>query len=281
MLVSLVLTLTTDKPVRLPAHLGRANYSATLERLTLFDTDLGPDIHDAEGAKPLTCSSLFGNIEYRGRDAQYRRGERYWMRLTGLNERVSQTLLSALWENKPTEWQLAGHTFQVVDAFCHPQHHPWSGSTTYEALAERHLLGESTAQHMNEVTLEFASPTAFKSKELQVPLPLPSLVFGSLVDRWNHFSPVALPEQVRNFGELAVEVNQFDLRSVMVEQKNKSLRAGAMGTASYRAHYQDRYWLGLYQLLADFALFSGVGIQTATGMGQTRRLPADEARRRN
>lgn len=95
MLVSLVLTLTTDKPVRLPAHLGRANYSATLERLTLFDTNLGPDIHDAEGVKPLTCSSLFGNIDCRGREAQYRRGERCWVRLTGLNEHVESQTLSA------------------------------------------------------------------------------------------------------------------------------------------------------------------------------------------
>jgi len=280
MLISLVLTLATDKTVRLPAHLGRANYSTTLARLALFDSSLAPDIHDLEGAKPLTCSSLFGNIEYRDRQAQYRTGERYWMRLTGINARVSQAILSAFWENKPAEWQLAGHTFQVVDAFCHPHHHPWSGSTTYEALAERYLLGESTTQRMHEVTLEFASPTAFKSKEMQVPLPLPGLVFGSLVDRWNRFSSVALSEQVRNFGELAVEVNQFDLRSVMVEQKNKSLRVGAVGIASYRAHYQDRYWLGLYQLLADFALFSGVGVQTATGMGQTRRLPAGGSKQR-
>lgn len=159
----------------------------------------------------------------------------------------------------------------MVNVFCHPQRHPWSGSTTYEALAERHLLGQPTTKRMNEVTLEFASPTAFKSKELQVPLPLPNLVFGSLVDRWNRFSNVELSEQVRAFGELAVEVNVFDLRSVPVEQKNKSVRVGAMGTVRYRALYEDRYWLGVYQLLADFALFSGVGVQTATGMGQVRR----------
>lgn len=272
MLTSLVLTLATDKQVRLPSHLGRANYSATLERLATFDAKLDGEIHDMEGIKPLTCSSLFGNIEYRDREALYRTGELYWLRITGLNQQVSEALLNAFWEQKPACWKLAGHPFQVVNAFCHPQRHPWSGSTTYEALAERHLLGQPTVKRMNEVTLEFASPTAFKSKELQVPLPLPNLVFGSLVDRWNRFSTVELSEQVRAFGEMAVEINVFDLRSVPVEQKNKSVRVGAMGTVRYRAQYEDRYWLGLYQLLADFALYSGVGVQTATGMGQVRRI---------
>ncbi|MFN8443277.1 MAG: CRISPR-associated endoribonuclease Cas6 [Caldilineaceae bacterium] len=272
MLTSLVLTLATDKTVRLPAHLGRANYSETLERLGQYDASLASELHDLEGAKPLTCSSLFGDIEYRDREALYRTGELYWLRVTGLTQRVSEAILAAFWQQKPSFWKLAGHPFQVVNAFCHPQRHPWSGSTTYEALAERHLLGQPTTKQMNEVTLEFASPTAFKSKELQVPLPLPNLVFGSLVDRWNRFSTVELSEQVRSFGELAVEVNVFDLRSVPVEQKNKSVRVGAMGSVRYRACYEDRYWLGLYQLLADFALYSGVGVQTATGMGQVRRI---------
>ncbi|RIK35422.1 MAG: CRISPR-associated protein Cas6, partial [Chloroflexi bacterium] len=45
-----------------------------------------------------------------------------------------------------------------------------------------------------------------------------------------------------------------------------------VGQATYVAVAADRYWLAVLQMLADFALYSGVGVQTATGMGQVRRV---------
>ena len=120
--------------------------------------------------------------------------------------------------------------------------------------------------------LELASPTTFKSKGKQMPLPLPGLVFGSLVDRWNRFSPVTLDPAMRTFGEELVAVSRFDLRSVLVQQKNQAGRVGAMGQVAYVAEPYNRYWLSVFQMLADFALYSGVGVQTATGMGQVRRV---------
>lgn len=274
MLVSVVVTMVAEKIGKHSPSLGRANYSEVLQWLDRTSPGLATELHDLDGPKPLTCSSLVGKTEQRDGHTFLRQGEPYSMRITGLQEHVSQAILATFWEKeqRAQQWECNGNRLRILNAFCHPNQHAWSASTTYEALAERHFLGDASRIRMDQLTLEFASPTAFKSKEMQMPLPLPNLVFGSLVDRWNRFSSVALSEQVRSFGELAVEVNQFDLRSVRVEQKNEAMRVGCIGSASYRACYQDRYWLGLFQLLADFALFSGVGVQTATGMGQVRRL---------
>ena len=58
----------------------------------------------------------------------------------------------------------------------------WSGRATFEGLAERWLLG--TTAPPASLALRFASPTAFRSREgAHVALPLPELVFGSLLDR--------------------------------------------------------------------------------------------------
>lgn len=274
MLVSVVVTLLAETVGKPAAHLGRANYSETLQWLDQIEPGIDREIHDLPGLKPLICSTLFGKYDQRNGLTFVRQGEVYWMRIGGLTERVSQAILAGFFDptRRPAKWRINQNQFHILNAFCHPNQHPWSGSTSYEQLAERHLLGEPTTPRMNEVILEFASPTAFRKNEMQMPLPLPSLVFGSLVDRWNCFSSVALSEQVRSFGELAVEVNQFDLHSERVEQKNEGLRVGAVGTAHYRAGYQDRYWLSIFQLLADFALYSGVGVQTTIGMGQVRRV---------
>lgn len=58
MLIAIVLTLTSPTDAILPAHLGRANYAATLAALQRLDPALGPALHDGEGPKPLTCSGL-------------------------------------------------------------------------------------------------------------------------------------------------------------------------------------------------------------------------------
>jgi hypothetical protein len=45
-----------------------------------------------------------------------------------------------------------------------------------------------------------------------------------------------------------------------------------LGQVTYTALDDDRYGLAALNILADFALYSGVGVQTATGMGQCRRV---------
>jgi CRISPR/Cas system endoribonuclease Cas6 (RAMP superfamily) len=47
---------------------------------------------------------------------------------------------------------------------------------------------------------------------------------------------------------------------------------GGVGRATYTALGGDRYWLATMQMLADFALYSGVGVKTTIGLGQVRRV---------
>ncbi len=272
MLTSIVLKLQAAENAVLPAHLGRANYAGVLQRLGEVTPGVNDEIHAIEGSKPLTCSGLFGTAKAQREHVTLRTGEAAWLRVTGLTAPVSQALLAAFVHNPPTVWSLSGYRLQVTEVCCDPARHPWSGQATYEELAARYLLAPIPEHQLRRVSLELASPTTFKSKGKQMPLPLPGLVFGSLVDRWNSFSPVTLDPAMRTFGEELVAVSRFELRSVLVQQKNEAGRVGAMGQVAYIAEPHDRYWLSVFQMLADFALYSGVGVQTATGMGQVRRV---------
>lgn len=267
MLISIVLTLVSPENVLLPQSVGRANYAATLAALGRVSPALAAAVHDAEGPKPLTCSSLL-NVTPRRDGLAVRAGAPVAVRVTGLTAEVSRALEDALPAAPPAVWELDGHPFAVQAATSEPGAHAWAGRSSYETLAAASLThdgGDRTA------TLEFASPVSFKSGGVNVPLPLPGLVFGSLVERWNAFSPVALSPEMRRFGEEMIALSRYRLESRSVEQKNAALRIGGVGTATYRALGSDRYWLGVMQMLADFAFFGGVGVQTATGMGQARR----------
>jgi CRISPR-associated endoribonuclease Cas6 len=110
------------------------------------------------------------------------------------------------------------------------------------------------------------------------PLPLPSLVFGSLIDRWNILAPLPLPAEVRAAADELL-VNNFALRSVPARTKDGALQIGAVGHCTYSAAHPGSAWLAGIDLLARFAFYSGVGAGTARGFGQARLINVDSPRR--
>lgn len=270
-LVSIVLFLAPTRAAE-AVDVGRGNYAAILAHLRRIDPRLADWVHDLHGVKPLTCSGLMGLERTTAQErARLRPQQEVWVRFTGLTPEVSAALLAALFESPPESWQLGPHRFEVMGAACDADAHPWSGAASYADLAAAFLL-DAARPLEPQIELELASPTAFRSKEMNLPLPLPGLVFDSLVKRWNAFSPQPLWGPVREAAEETVAVSRFRLRSEVAEHKQKSLRVGAVGRVSYAVQREGGEWLGVFHLLAEFARYSGVGIQTTTGMGQVRAL---------
>lgn len=296
MLISLLLTLEADRSGVLPSHVGRANYAVILERLNEVASGLGDAIHALEGAKPLTCSGLFatgrqiGGEQRAGCQADFQTvmhaGSRFKIHITGLTTEVSNALSKAFLERPPGIWSVSGYTFRVVKILCDEAIDPWTGCTSYKTLAAKPIL--AGRPFTPQVTLAFLSPTSFQSNNLHMPLPLPDLVFGSLADRWNHFSPrIKMPAGLRTLLGERLAISQYELRSQAVQQKSgadghgpgpRSLHIGAEGIVTYtltgKASDPQQFveLTGRLYTLANFALYSGVGVKTTTGMGQCRRV---------
>jgi CRISPR-associated endoribonuclease Cas6 len=272
-LISIVLTLTTDRSATLPAELGRANYTALLARLHRMNPALAAEVHDGNGPKPLTCSGIL-NPDLRGENVTVRPGRAYHVRVTGLTERISEALAAVLLAHPPSDWDIGHHPFAVQEITCDPARHPWAGESSYAALAqrieahhERHYALPRTVQ------LEFSSPTAFRSQEMLIPAPMPALVFGSLLDRWHAFGGLPLDPETRAFTEQAVAISDYHLESRRVPHRDGAFRVGGVGRVAYTLRSTDPYRLAVMGMLADYAFYSGVGVQTASGMGQCRRIP--------
>ncbi len=267
MLFAVVVDIVSKRSVSLPAYLGRANHAALLYRIAQFDHTLAERLHTMEGAKPFTCSSILGAVARR--DGLWVEGGRpYSIRFTGLNAEVSEAIRRCWLESTPDAWVLDDHLFRVVRVTADGSDGGWSGATTYQALVDRYLERPQAATA--RLTIELASPTAFKSEEITMPLPLPDLVFGSLANRWQSFSNEPVRLAMRQFAAKHVAVSWFDLHSQAVDHKNHSMRVGATGRVAY--HILENDFLVTANVLADFAMYAGVGVQTAAGMGQCRRL---------
>jgi CRISPR-associated endoribonuclease Cas6 len=272
-LISLLLTLRPLDGDRaggsLPTWWGRAAQALALQVFNQLDPALAQALHQGSALRPFTTSTLMGRMQ----EGRLDPAGSYALRFTGLTTPVSDLLAAAA---QPGGALAPGATvlldyqpFQVEAALT--AGHPWAGRSSYAELAAAILAGDPPRQ----LGFLLASPTSFRSAGRQVPLPLPELVFGSLVDRWNAFAPLAFPGEVRRYAQECLAVARYNLRTRPVEAKDGGLRVGAVGQVSYVTLNYDRYWMGVLAALADFACFGGIGGGATTGLGQARRWQSD------
>ena len=266
MLTSLVLEVEAPAGGTLPVTLGRAVRAQFLEWVAARQPSMAQALHDGQGPKPYTVSNLTLGRRDEGGQLSFRKGERGWLRITGLTQEVSE-LLADLTGDPPAQLTLQRRSLTVGGASL--TGHPWAGYTNYQELAAPFLL-QAHGQLPETIGLEFVTPTTFSSSGQNVPLPIPRLVFESLFNRWQAFAPIELhPELGRVIAEQVV-VNRFDIHSRGVPSKG-AVQIGFEGQVTFEMLGRpDWYWLNLLHLLAAFAFYSGVGYQTATGLGQAR-----------
>jgi CRISPR-associated endoribonuclease Cas6 len=251
-----------------PASLTRATHAAVLRLVAAADPALAARLHDDEGLKPITVSNVLGMAAH-GSTVEVSPEREYGLRVTLLSSETERIVAS--WTPEAIgALDLDGQAWRVERVTTVATEHPWAGQSSYEGLAAPALLRAEGGP--TRWVLEFASPVTFRQRGLNMPLPTPDLVFGSLLDKWNAFAPLALPEEVRRFAAECLAVSRFELSSVGEPAKQGALQIGAVGRCTYTAVNRDRYWLACIETLAHFAFFSGIGAGTARGFGRSRVL---------
>ena len=143
----------------------------------------------------------------------------------------------------------------------------WAGSSSYAELTMQHTLTPRPPGPW--INLRFASPTTFRSGGNHVPLPIPALMLGHWLEKWNAFAPLALHPDVRAFAEEQVVVNRYDLHTEPV-QFGPATIIGFLGQCSLTVKHDDPYWRRIPHLLAAYSFWCGTGHKTTHGLGQTR-----------
>jgi len=255
-----------------PRWWGRAAHALLLDLARRADPQLAGSLHDENGRRPFSASSLLGRCQKNGLPDPH---NVYVLRFTALEAQLCAVLLAAA---APGGACAPGATIELdylpfrVEAVCsRPDQHPWAACAGYADLSAACLLGERPPAR--QIGLQFTSPVVFKSQERHIPVPLPELVFNSLLDRWNALAPLAFPAEARRYAAECLAISRYRLETRGVPLKNGGLRVGAVGSILYTALNYDRYWLSVLHTLAAFALFAGVGAGVSMGLGQCRPAP--------
>ncbi len=162
---------------------------------------------------------------------------------------------------------MAGAGFDMHGITFDNAQHPWAGTSSF---ADIYNSAVSFSNVIHKLSLQFYSPTTFRSQGVNYPLPDPQKVFTNLLYKWNHYSPVYLGDNFKNFVVDSVFPAAYKLMTRIMHFSNYK-QVGFVGQCSYGIKRQSEdIMVRVVHMLADFAFYAGVGYKTTMGMGQTR-----------
>lgn len=272
-LVSIVLSLSAsgeDNAV-IPSTIGKAAHAAFFGLLAKIDQGMATRLHNAF-EKPFSISfSQEGSVSA---NPLHQPDQGYWLRITSLDGELSRLLLESATELSALgTLRLFGMKLEVAKVSCHPKEHPWAGQSTYEELYNNGVAMSRRKEKAYTIGLRFASPTAFRlvDSRLNMPLPWPRLVFQSLAEKWNAFSPIPLWLNWPAF-DRQVSIAHHRLETQVLDF-GRYRQVGFVGECWYLLDRSaDLKLRQALHALADFAFYAGVGRKTTMGMGLVRRI---------
>ncbi|MGQ9683437.1 MAG: CRISPR-associated endoribonuclease Cas6 [Anaerolineae bacterium] len=274
-LYAVVLLLGAAGPGTARRTAGHLAHASVLQMVREVDGDLSARLHARESVRPFTVSTLEGVRWSDKSEGRLEPGDDCWLRVTAMESGVFQALMARLQgAGGRSDMWLGPAQLLVREALVTPGSHPWAGYTTWQQLLDG-------ARPAAELTLQFASPTAFGFGQKSwgkkcVVLPDPELVFGSLLRIWRALSPLPLAveaEALQGYLQDDVVVARFEGLRTQMLRYTKAPQIGFVGRVTFGLKGADEGCRRALNALADFAFYAGVGMKTAMGMGQCRRLP--------
>jgi CRISPR-associated endoribonuclease Cas6 len=258
--------------------MGRQAHAAFLKTVRESDSALAEVLHMPHmPTRPFTVSMLQETPRARDRRLHLSPEETYWLRFTILYQPIFERFMARFLrgEGRPTI-RLGQAKLLIKEILTTPGSHPWAGYTSWAKLA-------AEARPEPEITLDFASPTAFGfgqkewGKKVMV-LPLPETVFGSLARSWNDLAPPSLQmdrSELRAYLDEHTVIKRIDNLQTQMLRFRRSFQVGFVGRVTYGLMADDDTIRAQLSALADLAFYAGVGMKTTMGMGQCRRMNND------
>ncbi|MBE9095868.1 CRISPR system precrRNA processing endoribonuclease RAMP protein Cas6 [Tychonema sp. LEGE 07203] len=249
MLIRSTWTLTVSEPALLP----RAYHLELVKELhRRLELEVG-----TETVPSVTFSGIQGFCQVSQDFQTFTPDEFYTLSLSGLQENAAKAIASL---NLSPSLEFLGAKFDIINRE--------DEITSYEQLYTELVANEP--EPIRRFDLKFTTPTAFAQGSTHLALPVVNLMFRSWLERWNHFAPVYLGSD-----ELIAYLNQAVLlKHHKIQTRSHQLPRGYVngfvGQVTLQIPYRtDSLLANVANLLIQYSQYSGTGIKTRLGMGQT------------
>jgi CRISPR-associated endoribonuclease Cas6 len=280
-LYSIVVIVTPMRRASVRATMGHQAHAAFLRTIEDSDPALADVLHMPNmPLRPFTVSPLRGTPRASNGRLHLLPGEEYWLRFTILYPPIFQQFMARFLSGRGRPViRLGSAQLLIKEILATPGSHRWCGHTSWAAIA-------SQVEPEPEIRLQFVSPTAFGfgqkrwGKKVFV-LPDPAPVFGSLARSWNSLAPDQVRvdrRALREYVDEHVVIKRIDRLRTRMLRYRRAPQVGFTGRVVYGLMGDDAGGLApdaircQLNALAELAFYCGVGMKTAQGMGQCRRL---------
>lgn len=222
--------------------------------------ELSTQLHENNEEKPFVIGPLYG-IKRKGRTF-LEENQEYSFAISGLNQTLKNVLNELLANAEGTIISINNALLKVqsVSSIL-----PGDGLSYYDILENEDIIKDN-------ITLQFASPTSFRQQGTQELFPKPELVFGSLLRKWNAFSPVKFADDLVHSKLL---VKKYNLKTEIVDYGKYKI-IGCTGRCTYQLDkHMPLFQKKMLHSLAYFAEYAGVGYKTSMGLGDVRFISHD------
>lgn len=249
MLIHSTWTLSVSEPTVLPRSYG-------LELVKQLHQKLGLEM----GSEKIPSTSYSGILGFYSTSKDFltfHPDEFYKLSLCGLQEVAAKGIASL--ESESLEF--LGAKFNIINRE--------DETTSYEELYTTLVANEP--EPVRRFDLQFLTPTAFAQSSTHLPLPVPTLMFRSWLERWNHFAPIYLGSDEL----IAYLTNAIILKHHKIQTRSLVLQKGYVngfvGDVTLQVlNRADELLANVAHLLVHYARFTGTGVKTRLGMGQTQ-----------
>lgn len=253
--VSMALDLASqDRSTQGVLQLGACVHAAVMSLISSVDTVLGRELHDCQRQKPLSLAI------YGAHPSQINLRVAF---MGGRGMQAADALIMAI--ARSPDVQLGRSQWQVVGVDC--SNGTWGATCTWADL--------TAPCRGNRIEFDFVTPTAFTKSDgcgnrFVSVLPEPVDVFNCLVNRWNGLGGPHLPSSLIEYIDSGgCVVSDINIRCV-TSQLRERVQKGVTGRVTYELSERDPACASAMHQLARLAFFSGVGYQTARGMGAVK-----------
>lgn len=259
MIGEFIFTLRAENSTGLPFINGRFMHAAFFKILNEFSPAFGNFIHNELNLKPFTVSFLKPAENLPSSESRWlvRRGDKFFLRITGLNAEILQVVSSVPVGCKIQAGSLKLSVENISGENC---------------LAVEELVARiKNSPPVKEIAFDFVSPVTFRIDNFDAPYPRAELIFASLADKWTQ---AAMPAAVdkKSIRDLATQIRLTEWQG----QSRKFYFAHDRGTLAFSGEFFFNLEAlsadirKVFMLLARFGEFAGVGRLTGQGFGQVR-----------
>jgi CRISPR-associated endoribonuclease Cas6 len=255
--IAVDITLRKPSPRTLTVKDAPYAHAAVLNAISQIDEVAGRRLHDMKRHKPITIALV---------DPVPSLHNAACLRVAIMNDAAmdyTSIILEALAIGQPLH---LGRTIVNVDHVAISGTR-WSGVATWADLLQ-------PSAHPT-ICFEFVTPTAImkhdeNNKRFSSLLTTPRDIFNSLGQRWQSLNGPSLPDDLNAFLDKGGCFVSHSRTKTTTFHTRERTQIGFIGSVTYQCRTSDPVYVTALNALARLAFFTGVGYQTARGMGLVR-----------